>query len=124
MRLISTATESVEPITHDQKLQRIPGRLKRLKAIRIIDFFRKVSDDPLDDVIGSRHPRVKAMSSGIRNLLQEGEKFSFQSTGSPCLSVALEEVHLLTPLLHIWGIEISWAISRNFSTPLPLPLYL
>ena len=105
MRSNSTTTERMKPVIHDQKFQRIPGHLQRFKPIRIINLSRKVSDDPFNDVIGSRHPRVKEMRTGIGDLFQKGEKLGPQSTGSPCPSMALKEIHLLTPLFHIWSIE-------------------
>jgi hypothetical protein len=105
MSSISTTAERRKPITHDQKLQRIPGCLKRFKPIRIINLPRKVSNDPFDDVIGSRHPRVKEMRTGIGNLFPKREKLGSQSTDFPGPSMTLKNIHLLTPLLHIWGIK-------------------
>jgi hypothetical protein len=105
MSSIATTTERIKPIIHDQKLQRIPSRPKRFKPIRIIDLPRKVSDDSFDDVIGARHPRVKEMCTGMGDLFQEGEKLGHQSTDSPCPSMTLKEIHLLTPLFHIWDIK-------------------
>jgi hypothetical protein len=95
----------MKPIIHNQKLQRIPGRTKRFKAIRIMNLSRKVSDDSFDDVIGSRHLWVKEMRTGIGDLFQEGEKLGSQSTDSPCPSMTLKKIHLLAPLFHIWGIK-------------------
>ena len=102
---ISATAKRMKPITHDQKLQRIPSCLKRFKTIHIVNLSGKISDDSFNDVIGSRQTRIKEMGSRVGDLLQEREILGFQSTGFPYIASTFEEVYPLMPLLRIWSIK-------------------
>jgi hypothetical protein len=105
MSFVSAAAKRMNTVTHYQQLQRIPSCLKRLEAIGIIDLPRKVSYDPFNDIIGSRHASMEEMGTRVRNLFQEGERLRPQSTDSPCPPMTLKEIHPLAPLLQIRGIK-------------------
>jgi len=105
MILNPTATKMMKSIIHNQKLKRIPSNLKRLKSICIFNLSRKNTNNPFDDIISPRHPRMKEMCSRIMNLIYEGEIFCFQSKESPSPLMSFKRLYTLMPSFKVRSIE-------------------
>ena len=83
--------EPMKAVSHNQQLKAPPSSLSGIEAVSVIDLATELTDDPLDNVGGARHPWMVKVGKEEIHLVLKGEDLPLQPAALKSLSLLLPD---------------------------------